>query len=157
MQERSAFVSVLIDGDSMNVSMTNMTREKVKDVASDVNAQSKFLDSLVQQKELGGQDTAYKLRDAVLYYFHRDFPDIHRDVKVVIRVYCNLKGFSKTCCDADIVDKTEDFVRFVRGFNMSDALCDIVDAGSGKECADEKLRGLAAPSSPYCSYDSSVI
>lgn len=58
---------------------------------------------------------------------------------------CNLKGFSKTCSDAGIVDKPEDFARFVRDFNMGDPLCYFVDAGLGKECSDDKLRGTYVP------------
>lgn len=33
------------------------------------------------------------------------------------------------------------FEDFVRGFNTVHPMCDFVDAGCGKECADEKIKG----------------
>lgn len=33
------------------------------------------------------------------------------------------------------------FEDFVRGFNTVHPMCDFIDAGCGKECADEKIKG----------------
>lgn len=33
------------------------------------------------------------------------------------------------------------FEEFVRGFNTVHPMCDFIDAGCGKECADEKIKG----------------
>jgi hypothetical protein len=41
----------------------------------------------------------------------------------------------------EILPESSSFSEFVRGFNMSEAMCDYVDAGNGKECADEKVKG----------------
>lgn len=56
-------------------------------------------------------------------------------------MYANVKGLSKKYKEANILPDTSDFYAFIRGFNMEDALCDFIDAGDGKECADFKLKG----------------
>jgi hypothetical protein len=37
---------------------------------------------------------------------------------------------------------------FIRGFNMENVLCDFVNAGNGKECADVKIQGMYTSYSP---------
>jgi hypothetical protein len=60
-------------------------------------------------------------------------------------VYANVKGMSKAYKDASILSEQYVFGEFVQGFNMADPLCDFVDAGTGKECSDEKLKGKEKP------------
>ena len=66
-------------------------------------------------------------------------------MKIVIRVYANLKGLARTYKDMDILSEPGQLEEFVRGFNMGDAMCDYVDAGTGKECSDEKVKGGDTP------------
>lgn len=101
-----------------------------------------FLDKFVQNKAEGGREAAQQLRDCALSYIREKFPHIASKVKIMVFVCCNLKGLSKTCSDAAILEKPEDFQQFARGFNMGDPMCYLVDAGSGKECSDDKLRGM---------------
>ena len=63
-------------------------------------------------------------------------------MQVRIRVYANMKGLASTYCSNQILDNALDFQLFVRGFNMGVSMCDFVDAGDGKECADAKLKGV---------------
>jgi hypothetical protein len=65
------------------------------------------------------------------------------NVQVFIRVYANFKGLAKTYVDTKIIKSSTEMDEFIRGFNMEDPLCDFIDAGTGKECSDEKLRGLS--------------
>jgi hypothetical protein len=67
-------------------------------------------------------------------------PDIAHHVQVIIRVYANVKGLTKTYKEMELLSETT-FDEFVRGFNMGDAMCDYIDAGNGKECSDEKVKG----------------
>jgi hypothetical protein len=67
-------------------------------------------------------------------------PDLHI-TEIIIRAYANQEGLSKVYVDNTILETASQFVPFVRGFN-SHALCDYIDAGKGKECSDEKLRGM---------------
>ena len=84
---------------------------------------------------------AQLLRNAVLEYISIKIPCLPQDLEVVIKVYGNLKGLSRLYCDAKILDQREDFENFVRAFNMSHPSCDFIDAGNGKECSDDKIRG----------------
>ena len=52
-----------------------------------------------------------------------------------------MNGLNKMYGDSSILEQREDFGRFVRGFNMGHPLCDFIDAGNGKECSDDKIRG----------------
>lgn len=60
---------------------------------------------------------------------------------------------SKAYKDANIVPEQYSFEEFVQEFNMADPLCDYVDAGTGKECSDEKIKGKQ----PFRSYKSLLI
>ncbi|PGH34035.1 hypothetical protein GX50_03182 [[Emmonsia] crescens] len=115
--ERNAFVSVLVDGDSMN-----------------------FLDEFVEHGESGGQEAARLLIHHVSEYIQNELTDLRPDLPVVVRVYANLKGLRRTYQEAQILDDENEFELFVRGFNMGHPMCDFVDAGAGKECSDEKIR-----------------
>ncbi|EEU33462.1 uncharacterized protein NECHADRAFT_89465 [Fusarium vanettenii 77-13-4] len=111
------FASVLIDGDCMP-----------------------FKDDLVSQGLEGGQKTASLLRQAVDEDLKCTMGSGASHVRVIVRVYANLKGLAKTYKDHDILSDLATLFEFVRGFNMGDDLCDFVDAGNGKECADEKIK-----------------
>ena len=117
--DSNAFIPVLIDGDCMN-----------------------FLNSFVQKKETGGREAAQELRNCTVDYLEKEFEYHDQGYKIIIVVCCNLKGLSKTSSDNGVGEKPEDFQLFVRGFNMGDPMCYFVDAGSGKECTDHKLRDL---------------
>ncbi|PGH06284.1 hypothetical protein GX51_02481 [Blastomyces parvus] len=116
---RNAFVSVLVDGDSMN-----------------------FLDEFVTQGESGGQEAARLLIQQVSKYVQTELTDPPPHFSVVVRVYANFKGLRRTYQEAHILDDEDEFELFVRGFNMGHPLCDFVDAGAGKECSDDKIREI---------------
>lgn len=102
---------------------------------------AKFLDVLVKNAEAGGQEAAQLLRSRVLDYLRHKLPELQHDLEIVIRVYGNMNGLNKRYCDSNVLEQREDFGRFVRGFNMGHPLCDFIDAGNGKECSDDKIRG----------------
>jgi hypothetical protein len=118
---RSKFVSVLIDGDGMN-----------------------FLDDFVGKGDQGGLDAAQALKNAVLKHLDSILPDRDPNTKVIVRVYANLKGLIRPYRDNDIIADPIILEAFVRGFNKYDPFFDFVDAGSGKECADEKLKSKSS-------------
>jgi len=98
-----------------------------------------FRDELVKKGEGGGQEAAGLLRVAVMEHVRVQNPDLH-NTEVLVRTYANLEGLSKAYVDSKILEAATEFASFVRGFNVSHAFCDYVDAGKGKECSDEKLR-----------------
>jgi Fe-S-cluster containining protein len=97
------------------------------------------LDDLVKNDESGGQEAAQLLRGSVSEYLKKKLP---HDLEIVIRVYANMKGLGKTYHDTKILEQREQFDRFARAFNMGHPLCDFIDAGTGKECSDHKIRGM---------------
>jgi hypothetical protein len=48
---------------------------------------------------------------------------------------------TKVYKDPNNFSEEHNFEEFLQGFNMADPLCDYVDAGTGKECSDVKLKG----------------
>jgi hypothetical protein len=89
----------------------------------------------------GGKKAAGLLKQAVEEELRSSHPGIAHHMQVVVRVYANLKGLAKTYKETEILPPWAWFEDFVRGFNMGDPMCDYVDAGNGKECSDEKIKG----------------
>jgi len=115
---RHAFALVVIDGDSMP-----------------------FLDELVQKGLEGGKKAACLLKQAIETELKTSIPDISHHMDVIIRVFANIEGLSMIYRESKIAPESTT-IDFIRGFNMGHALCDFVDAGNGKECADEKVKAV---------------
>lgn len=81
------------------------------------------------------------LKTTVSEHIRNQHADLPPNMRVVIRVYANLKGVAKAYCDAQVLERQSDLGPFINGFNKEDSLCDFVNAGDGKECADEKMKG----------------
>ena len=88
------------------------------------------------------------MRKAVFEYLRYD-QDYKRDHKILVRIYANMRGLSKTYAEKGILPNSIAFSDFVLGFNRAHPLCDFVDAGNSKEAADTKLKGIQ-----YISYRS---
>ncbi|KAI9641980.1 hypothetical protein NHQ30_009849 [Ciborinia camelliae] len=114
--ESNGFVSVLIDGDCMP-----------------------FCDNLIKSSRQGGLEAVRRLRTKVCEYLSEEF-EIPSQTSIHVRIFANTKGLASTYCFNRILDSAEDLHMFVRGFNMGYPMCDFVDAGDGKECADSKLK-----------------
>lgn len=99
-----------------------------------------FKDDLVQQAENGGHEAARLFKSEVEEYLKNTL-DLAHPPKILIRVYANMRGMAKAYKDAGVVLDLATVELFVRGFNMENPLCDFNDAGNGKECSDEKIRG----------------
>lgn len=71
-------------------------------------------------------------------------------IKYKIGVYANVAGLGNTYSDTSVVSSQYVLNSFIQGFNMEDTLCDFVDAGSGRECSDVKIRGkIVLPLIPW--------
>lgn len=62
-------------------------------------------------------------------------------ILIRVRIYANIKGLALVYYYNKILDSADDLYIFVRGFNMGYPMCDFIDAGNRKECADSKLKG----------------
>lgn len=107
-QDRDAFIMVLIDGDGMI-----------------------FDDRLVQNGEAGGREAAGLLWNAVMVHFQSD-TGLPSDIKIVTRIYANLKGLGDICTKSGILSTSSTIEDFARGFTGSKQLFDFVDVGVGK-------------------------
>ena len=98
-----------------------------------------FDDSLIQHGEAGGKEAAGRLWNAL--HARIETSELPSDVKVVTRVYANLKGLGEICAKAGIITRPECIEDFARGFTGSKQLFDFVDVGMGKDRADDKISG----------------
>lgn len=115
-QDRNPFVLVLIDGDGYV-----------------------FKDKLLTASANGGVEAAQLLHNQVQEHLRRLGLD---DCRIMVRIYCNLAGLSKTLARAYIIgNEARSLAPFTASFTRSWDLFDFVDAGDKKEGADFKIRG----------------
>lgn len=143
LKTRHGFASVVIDGDCMPVISLDPNGYR----ASAYGTQ--FRDELVQQGLDGGKRAASLLRQAVEEELKLSVPDTAHYLQVSVWVYANVKGLAWAYKEENILPVSHCLDEFIRGFNMGDVMCNYVDAGNGKECADEKVKGMARHSSKY--------
>lgn len=89
----------------------------------------------------GGKKAAALLVQAVTEELQSRNPFTAHQMQVIVRIYANMQGLAKTYEEMGILTHSAMFQDFVRGFNMGDTMCDYIDAGNGKECSDEKVKG----------------
>lgn len=105
-----------------------------------------FDDRLVQNGEAGGREAAGLLWNAVMDHFQID-TGLPSDVKIVTRIYANLKGLGDICKRSGMISTPSIIEDFARGFTGSKQLFDFVDVGVGKL----KVRALHFhTSTPIC-------
>lgn len=124
VQDREPFVIVLLDGDGMM-----------------------FKDEYLQRGEQGGHHAAKQLYAVLEHYLAGNFPSL-TSPKIMTKLYVNLKGLSDACVRGGIISDPSILDDFVRGFNGSMPLFDLVDIGS-KDKAQEKIGGMHVPSSHH--------
>ncbi len=120
LQDRNAFVVVLLDGDGMI-----------------------FNEELLQLGEKGGKEAASQLWSVINDFVLRNLPHLSSP-KILARIYANVKGLGDVLQKSSIIDRATLFEDFARGFNGSKLLFDFVDVGSGKDKADDKITGQSA-------------
>ncbi|KAI9736187.1 MAG: hypothetical protein M1834_001072 [Cirrosporium novae-zelandiae] len=114
--ERDPFVLILIDGDGMI-----------------------FNNELLRKGEEGGREAAGLLWSNVRDYIHTTQAEVPSDMRIMARIYANVKGLGDVAWRAGIIERPSVLEDFVRGFTGSKQLFDFIDVGSGKERADAKL------------------
>ncbi|KAF2258290.1 hypothetical protein CC78DRAFT_587336 [Lojkania enalia] len=114
--ERDPFVLVLLDADGIV-----------------------FQDEFFRSGELGGRDAAHQLHTAVQHHVQRELTDVPTDLRIVCRVYANVRGLAEVLVRIGVVEEITPVLDFVRGFTRGKTLFDFVDVGPGKDRTDEKL------------------
>ncbi|KAJ0418947.1 hypothetical protein BJY00DRAFT_171535 [Aspergillus carlsbadensis] len=116
IMNREPFIVVLLDGDGMI-----------------------FHDELLQLGEEGGRKAAKELSSSVEAYVDENFPSIISP-KTITKLYVNMKGLCDSCVRGGITTDPSILDDFARGFNSSYPLFDLVDIGSTKDAAHDKIK-----------------
>ncbi|KAI9718294.1 MAG: hypothetical protein M1828_006758 [Chrysothrix sp. TS-e1954] len=102
-----------------------------------------FEDKFVQDADYGGQKAASVLRESIESFLRSSKgPTVSPTFQLVLRIYLNLQGLSRAYQRAGVVEASNYFERFVRTFNTTYPLFDIIDTGDEKEHAAGKIRDL---------------
>ncbi|KAL2819127.1 hypothetical protein BJX63DRAFT_382445 [Aspergillus granulosus] len=116
IMNREPFIVVLLDGDGMI-----------------------FHDELLQLGEEGGRKAAKELSLAVEAYIDENFPSIISP-KIIAKLYVNMKSLCDSCVRGGITADPSILDEFARGFNCAFPLFDLVDVGTGKDAAYDKIK-----------------
>ena len=117
-QNADPFILVLIDGNGMI-----------------------FHQNLLPKGEEGGKIAANAIKHAALDWARTNVPETPDEVKVIVRVYADVRGISNACTKAGIINHPSLLQDFVHGFTSCDPLFDFIDVGTGTDAADQKVVG----------------
>ena len=117
-QNRDPYILVLINGDGML-----------------------FSNDFLCQGEAGGKQAALVLSEKISQWAAENVMECPTDVKIVVRVYANVKAMKEACLRIGMVDKASKVDDFVLGFTRCKTLCDFTDVGPGKDVAAWKIYG----------------
>lgn len=62
--------------------------------------------------------------------------------KIITKMYINMKALCDACVRGGIITDPSILDEFLRGFNHSFPLFDIVDVGTAKNAAHDKIKGM---------------
>ncbi|KAF2484173.1 hypothetical protein BDY17DRAFT_122803 [Neohortaea acidophila] len=100
-----------------------------------------FQDFLYQLGKDGGADAAHQLHAEIKNNMKTAYPDANvDDWSVVVQVILNLQGLASKLVSCGAVASVNDVLEFGRSFGLAQPLFTFIDAGSGKERADHKVR-----------------
>lgn len=117
-QDREPFVVVLLDGEGII-----------------------FKDEYLQQGEEGGRSAAKQLEAGLRSYLSKNLPSIN-EPKLLTKIYLNVRGFGELCSRSGLISDAAAIHDFIRGFNETMSFSEIIDIGSDKNKAYNKIEGL---------------
>lgn len=100
-----------------------------------------FKDEFLQLGEQGGRNAAKQLLKSLQGYVATNLPTI-TEPKIMIKIYLNVKGLIETYNRGGISLDISTLSEFIRGFNESACFFEIVDVGTGKNKAHDKIKGM---------------
>lgn len=105
---------------------------------------SKFHEKYLKRGLLGGQEAADEFMSKIKEYVG-SLESIERPHEIVVKAYANLSGLAQACVRDGRLGNLTDLTQFWVGFSRRYPQVDVVDVGSGKEEADNKIRGRLTP------------
>lgn len=102
-----------------------------------------FNEKFLSRGLAGGQSAADQFMEKVREHLASPTPaiDLPKTVPVIVKAFANLGGLAQACVRDRKLNSVADLSQFWIGFTRRYPLVDFVDVGSGKEEADNKLRG----------------
>ncbi|KAJ5488724.1 hypothetical protein N7539_003614 [Penicillium diatomitis] len=116
IMDREPFVVVLLDGEGMI-----------------------FKDEFLQAGDKGGRCAADQLYGAIHSYLKANLPNVSTP-KIMMKIYLDAKGFGELCARNRVFADPAAIYDFIRGFNETMSCSEIVDVGSGKNSAYNKIQ-----------------
>ncbi|KAJ5558970.1 hypothetical protein N7461_002942 [Penicillium sp. DV-2018c] len=116
MMDREPFVVLLLDGEGII-----------------------FKDEFLQLGEQGGRNAAKQLWKSLQSYVTTNLATI-TEPKIMTKIYLNVKGLIETYVRGGINLDASTLSDFIRGFNESTSFFEIVDVGTGKNKAHDKIK-----------------
>ncbi|KOS37219.1 hypothetical protein ACN38_g11995 [Penicillium nordicum] len=116
MMDREPFVVLLLDGEGII-----------------------FKDEFLQLGEQGGRNAAKQLWKSLQGYVTTILSTL-TEPKIMTKIYLNVKGLMETYIRGGIALESSTISEFIRGFNESASFFEIVDVGTGKNKAHDKIK-----------------
>jgi hypothetical protein len=88
----------------------------------------------------GGRNAALDLEAAVREYLKSSHPDLS-SMPIMIKAFANADGLAPLLVRAKLLKSPESLTSFAKGFSQARDASDFVLVGSGKDRADEKIKG----------------
>jgi len=132
---RDPFVLVLIDGDGMIVRYLSAKHSTLSLTIA------QFHEHLLNDAEAGGKKAATLLHDSTITYVHECLEGLPKNIRILCRMYANLRGLANTCHKTGIVPSIAHLEEFSRGFTHGNIHFDFIDVGPEKDQAGEKIAG----------------
>lgn len=102
-----------------------------------------FKDHLIKSGADGGIAAARMLSDSIQDILHSTLDTQAAQCSVMVRIYANLQGLSRTLARAGLVGyEARSLSPFAASFTHAQRLFDFVDVGEKKEGADYKISGM---------------
>jgi hypothetical protein len=100
-----------------------------------------FKDEFLQLGEQGGRNAAKQLWKSLEDYVATNLSTITKP-KIMTKIYLNVKGLVETYNRGGINLEISTISDFIRGFNETTSFFEIVDVGTGKNKAHDKIKGM---------------
>jgi hypothetical protein len=98
----------------------------------------------------GGRNAALDLRVSIKAYLEQTMPGLS-GLPIIVKAFANADGLSQVLVKSGIIKSPDMLWDFVKWFSQACETFDFVLVGSGKDRADEKIKGKLSLYSPRCS------
>ena len=101
-----------------------------------------FKPSFLARGEAGGYEVAAYLREALINCVRHQMTDLDADLKVIVRMYADLKQLGETFCNAGFITSPSAIDDFARGFAGYHSLFEIIDIGKCRISLTRRMQGM---------------